>query len=132
MPDMQHACVEVDIGLRESQKLSGSQAGKIQKAQGRAQDCVPNRRRPPIRQLSASLQETFALVSAEYPWHKFLPHNPQGAAIRDNRPGVFETQEATDFPHDRQAMRAGRLRFSAPSRYVIMHNGQRDNRVFWR
>ena len=29
-------------------------------------------------------------------------------------------------------MRAGRLRFSAPSRYVIVHNGQRDNRVFWR
>jgi hypothetical protein len=36
MPDMQQACVEVDIGLCESQKLSGPQAGKIQKAQGSA------------------------------------------------------------------------------------------------
>src|ERR1035438_3944143 len=44
MPNMQQACVEVDIGLCESQKLSGPEAGKIQKAQGSAQDCVPNRR----------------------------------------------------------------------------------------
>jgi hypothetical protein len=91
MPDIQQACVKVDIGLGESQKLSGSQAGKIQKAQGSAQDCVPNRRRPSFRQLSASLQETFTLVAAEHPWHKSLAHNPQRAAIRYDRPGVFET-----------------------------------------
>jgi len=119
MPDMQHACVEVDIGLGESPKLSSSQAGKIQKAQSSAQDRVPNRRCPPLRQLLASLQETFTLVSAEHPWHKLLAHNPQGAAIRYDRPGVFETQEATDFPYERQAVRAVRLRFSAPSSYVM-------------
>jgi hypothetical protein len=49
MPDMQQACVEVDIGLCESQKLSGPEAGKIQKAQGSAQDCAPNRRCPSLR-----------------------------------------------------------------------------------
>src|ERR1035438_4724762 len=100
MPEMQQACVEVDIGLGESQKLSGSQAGKIQKAQGSAQDCAPNRRCPSFRQLSASLQKTLTLVSAEHPWHKFLAHDPQGAAVWHDRPGVFETQEATDFPHE--------------------------------
>src|ERR1022692_2621808 len=106
MPDMQHACVEVDIGLCEPQKLSGSQAGKIQKAQGSAQDCVPNRRRPSFRQLSASLQETFTFVSAEHPWHKLLAHDPQGATVWHNRPVVFKSQEATDFTNERQAVRA--------------------------
>jgi hypothetical protein len=90
MPDMKHACVEVDIGLGESQKLSGPKAGKIQKAQGSTQDSVPNRRCPSLRQLSASLQETFTLVSAEHPWHKFPAHNSQGPAIRYDYPGVFE------------------------------------------
>jgi len=90
MPDMQQACVEVAIGLCESQKLSGPEPGKIQKAQGSAQDCVPNRRCPSLRQLFTSLQETFTLVSAEHPWHKFLAHNPQGAAIRYDCPSVFE------------------------------------------
>jgi hypothetical protein len=127
MPDMQQACVEVDIGLGESEKLSRSQAGKIQKTQGSAQDRVPNRRCPALRQLFASLQEDLTLGSAEHPWHKSLAHNPQRAAIRYDRTGVFETQEATDFSDERQAMRAGRLRFSTPSRYVIVHNGQRDN-----
>jgi hypothetical protein len=59
----------------------------------------------PSRGQQSSLQETLTLVSAEHPWHKFLAHNPQGAAAWHDRPGVFETQEATDFPHERQAVR---------------------------
>jgi hypothetical protein len=90
MPDMKQACIEVDIGLCESQKLSGPKAGKIQKAQGSAQNSVPDRRCPSLRQLSASLQETFALVSAEHARYEVLSHNPQKAAIRYDCPDVFE------------------------------------------
>src|SRR6516225_3264594 len=78
MPDMQQACVKVDIGVGESQKLPGPQSGKIQKAQGSAENCVSHWRCLSSRQFDGSLQETFAFVSAEHARHKFPAHNSQG------------------------------------------------------
>jgi len=40
MPDMEQGCVKVDIGVGESQKLPSPQSGKIQKAQGSAENYV--------------------------------------------------------------------------------------------
>src|SRR6516165_12349262 len=110
MPDMQQACVKVDIGVGESQKLPGPQSGKIQKAQGSAENCVSHWRCLSSRQFDGSLQETFAFVSAEHARHKFPAHNSQGPAIRYYRAGVFQAQETADLWHESQTMRAVRLR----------------------
>ena len=88
---MEQTRVEVNIGVCESQKFSGPQSGKVQKAQGGAQDCVARRRCPSLRQFCAGLQEALTLVSAEDARHKFLAHNPQGPAIRYDRADIFET-----------------------------------------
>jgi len=128
---MQQAYVEIDIGPGKSQKLSGSQSGQVQEAQGSAQNCVPNRRCPSFHQLGASLQEAFALFSAEHARHKSLTHNPQGPAIRYDCARVFEAQKTTDLSDQSQTMRARRLRFGAPSGYIVMHNLERDQRIIW-
>jgi hypothetical protein len=91
MPDMEQTRVEVNIGMCESQKLSGPQSAKVHKAQSGAQDCVARRRCPSSRQFCAGLQEALTLVSAEHARHKFLAHNPQGPAIRYDCAGIFET-----------------------------------------
>jgi hypothetical protein len=77
------------------------------------------------------LKETFALVSAEYARHKSLANYPQGPAIRHDRARVFEAQKAADLSDKSKPMRARRFRFGAPSGYVVMHNLQRDQRIFW-
>lgn len=127
--DVQAAGLEIEIGLCKAQQFSSSQTSQVKKAQRGAKNSRPYRGPLPGRKLGTGLQETAALISTENTWQKLLSHDSQGPAVWYDHTGIVQSKEAADLPDEREAVRACRLRFGAPPRDVLVHNGGSDERI---
>src|SRR5260221_6563863 len=129
---MKQAFVEIYISLSEPQQFSSSQSSEIKTPQGRAKHGIAGGRGSSNRKLGARLQKGLPLVSAEYARDKPLARNPQRPPVWHNGTGVFELQKAAELTDERQSMRSCRFSLGASASNVVLHDGQRDQRIFRR